>query len=153
MVGAAAGGFMILRFKPYVAKTLRDLGDISGTRLADAAVINRPTRSALTEPRVSARVKNWLVDLRRRIPIWSSVFLIEEWGADHRGAGSPLHHHALGVRGAIHHGRTFHLLYDRSLRSDEHVRVPGKILNVFGCTDLLPFTGVTFPLYRTAAPA
>lgn len=78
MVGAAAaGGFMILRFKPYVAKRFATWGHIWDAGVADAAGYSRPARSARRQAAdwpVSARVRaGWCICLQR-IPTWSSVF-------------------------------------------------------------------------------
>ena len=131
MVGAAAaGGFMILRFKPYVAKRFATWGHIWDAGVADAAGYQQTRTLSASASGGLAGVgagKGWLVHLPAADTDMVFGVLIEEWGLDHRGAGGALHRHALGVRGAIHHGGTFHLLHDRGLRGDEHVRVPDDI--------------------------
>ena len=148
MVGAAAaGGFMILRFKPYVAKRFATWGHIWDAGMADAAGYQQTRTLSASASGGLAGVgagKGWLVDLPAADTDMVFGVLIEEWGLIIAALAvlSIVTLSVFAVRSIMEGRSTYYTIAACGAMS---MFVFQTILNVFGCTDLLPFTGVTFP--------
>ena len=148
MVGAAAaGGFMILRFKPYVAKRFATWGHIWDAGVADAAGYQQTRTLSASASGGLAGVgagKGWLVHLPAADTDMVFGVLIEEWGLIIAVLAvlSIVTLSVFAVRSIMEGRSTYYTIAACGAMS---MFVFQTILNVFGCTDLLPFTGVTFP--------
>jgi len=148
MIGAAAvGGFMILRFKPYVANRFASWGHVWDAAVVDAAGFqqSRTMSAAASGGLVGVGAgEGWLESVPAADTDMVFGMLIEEWG---------LIIAVLAVLSIV----TFSLFAYRSILAGRStlytIGACGAVsmfmfqtmLNVFGCVDLLPFTGVTFP--------
>ncbi len=148
MVGAAAaGGFMILRFKPYVAKRFATWGHIWDAGVADAAGYQQTRTLSASASGGLAGVgagKGWLVHLPAADTDMVFGVLIEEWGLIIAVLAvlSIVTLSVFAVRSIMEGRSTYYTIAACGAMS---MFVFQTILNIFGCTDLLPFTGVTFP--------
>lgn len=148
MVGAAAvGGFMILRFKPYIANRFA-----SWTHVWDAAMVDgagfqqsRTMSAAASGGLVGVGAgEGWLESVPAADTDMVFGMLIEEWGFI-IAVLAVLSIVTLSVFAyrAIFAGRSTY--YTIAACGAMSMFIFQTTLNVFGCVDLLPFTGVTFP--------
>lgn len=148
MIGAAAvGGFMILRFKPYIATRFASWGHVWDAAIVDAAGFqqSRTMCAAASGGLVGVGAgEGWLESVPAADTDMVFGMLIEEWG---------LIIALLAVLSVI----TLSLFAYKSILAGRSTYytigacgamsmfIFQTMLNVFGCVDLLPFTGVTFP--------
>lgn len=148
MVGvAAAGGFMILRFKPYVANRFASWGHVWDASIVDAAGFqqSRTMSAAASGGMVGVGAgEGWLESVPAADTDMVFGMLTEEWG---------LIIAVLAVLSIV----TFSLFAYRSILAGRStfytiaacgatsMLIFQTMLNVFGSVDLFPFTGVTFP--------
>lgn len=148
MVGAAAaGGFMILRFKPYVASRFA-----SWTHVWEAAVVDgagfqqsRTMSAAASGGLIGVGPgEGWLESVPAADTDMVFGMLIEEWGFI-IAALAVLSIVTLSIFAyrSIFAGRSTY--YTIAACGAMSMFIFQTMLNVFGCVDLLPFTGVTFP--------
>lgn len=148
MVGtAAAGGFMILRFKPYVAKRFETWGHVWDACVMDAAGYQQTRTLSASASGGLAGVgagNGWLVHLPAADTDMVFGVLIEEWGLIIAVLAvlSIVTLSVFAVRSILEGRSTYYTIAACGAMS---MFVFQTILNVFGCTDILPFTGVTFP--------
>lgn len=144
---AAAGGTMVLRFKPYVATRFATWGNIWEPDIVNNAGFQQ-TRT------LSASASGGLVGVGAGNGWLSQVFaadtdlvfgmLIEEWGLIIACLAvlSIATLAVFAVRAIISGRSTFFTIAACGAMS---MFIFQTMLNIFGCTDILPFTGVTFP--------
>lgn len=148
MVGAAAaGGFMILRFKPYVASRFA-----SWTHVWEAAVVDgagfqqsRTMSAAASGGLIGVGPgEGWLESVPAADTDMVFGMLIEEWGFI-IAVLAVLSIVTLSIFAyrSIFAGRSTY--YTIAACGAMSMFIFQTMLNVFGCVDLLPFTGVTFP--------
>ncbi len=148
MVGvAAAGGFLILKFKPYIATRFATWGHIWEPAVVDAAGYqqSRTLSAAASGGLVGVGGGNgWLSELPAADTDMVFGILIEEWGLIIAALAvlSIVTLSFFAVRSIMAGRSTFYTIAACGAMS---MLVFQTMLNVFGCTDLLPFTGVTFP--------
>ena len=144
---AAAGGFMILRFKPYVAQRFATWGHAWDPEIMDAAGFQQTrTMSAAASGGLigSGPAEGWLEQIPAADTDMVFGMLIEEWGLIIAVlAVLSIVTLAVFAVGSIMAGRSTY--YTIAACGAMSMFVFQTILNVFGCVDILPFTGVTFP--------
>ena len=148
MVGAAAvGGFMILRFKPYVAARFASWGNVWNPEIVDAAGFQQSRT-------MSAAASGGLVGVGagdgslEAVPAADTdmVFgmVTEEWGyiIAVLAVLSIVTLSLFAYRSILAGRSTYYTIAACGAMS---MFIFQTMLNVFGCLDILPFTGVTFP--------
>lgn len=148
MVGAAAaGGFMILRFRPYIADRFASWGHVWDPAIVDGAGFQqtRTMSAAASGGLVGVGAgEGWLESVPAADTDMVFGMLIEEWGLI-IAVLAVLSIVTLSVYAyrSIFAGRsTFYTIAACGAMS---MFIFQTCLNVFGCVDILPFTGVTFP--------
>jgi cell division protein FtsW (lipid II flippase)/pSer/pThr/pTyr-binding forkhead associated (FHA) protein len=148
MVGVAAiGGFIILRFKPYVATRFASWGHAWDSDMVNAAGYQqtRTMSAAASGGLVGVGAgEGWLESIPAADTDMVFGMLIEEWGLI-IAVLAVLSIVTLSVFAfkSILAGRSTY--YTIGACGAMSMFIFQTILNVFGCMDLLPFTGVTFP--------
>ena len=148
MVGAAAaGGFMILQFKPYIATRFQTWGHIWDPAVVDAAGYqqSRTLSAAASGGLVGTGAGNgWLDTLPAADTDMVFGILIEEWGLIIAVLAvlSIVTLSIFAVRSIMAGRSTYYTIGACGAMS---MFIFQTMLNIFGCTDILPFTGVTFP--------
>lgn len=148
MVGAAAaGGFLILHFKPYIATRFETWGHIWDADIVDAAGYqqSRTLTAAASGGLVGTGAGNgWLDTLPAADTDMVFGILIEEWGLIIAVLAvlSIVTLAIFAVRSIMAGRSTYYTIAACGAMS---MFVFQTMLNIFGCTDILPFTGVTFP--------
>ena len=144
---AAAGGFMILRFKPYVAQRFATWGHAWDPEVMDAAGFQQTrTMSAAASGGLvgSGAAEGWLHSVPAADTDMVFGMLIEEWGLIIAVlAVLSIVTPAVFAEQSIMAGRSTY--FTIAACGAMSMFVFQTILNVFGSVDLLPFTGVTFP--------
>ena len=145
--GAAAGGFMILRFKPYVAQRFATWGHAWDPEVMDAAGFQQTrTMSAAASGGLvgSGAAEGWLHSVPAADTDMVFGMLIEEWGLIIAVLAvlSIVTLAVFAVQSIMAGRSTYFTIAACGAMS---MFVFQTILNVFGSVDLLPFTGVTFP--------
>ena len=144
---AAAGGFMILRFKPYVAQRFATWGHAWDPEVMDAAGFQQTrTMSAAASGGLvgSGAAEGWLHSVPAADTDMVFGMLIEEWGLIIAVLAvlSIVTLAVFAVQSIMAGRSTYFTIAACGAMS---MFVFQTILNVFGSVDLLPFTGVTFP--------
>ena len=144
---AAAGGFMILRFKPYVAQRVATWGHAWDPEVMDAAGFQQTrTMSAAASGGLvgSGAAEGWLHSVPAADTDMVFGMLIEEWGLIIAVLAvlSIVTLAVFAVQSIMAGRSTYFTIAACGAMS---MFVFQTILNVFGSVDLLPFTGVTFP--------
>ena len=144
---AAAGGFMILRFKPYVAQRFATWGHAWDPEVMDAAGFQQTrTMSAAASGGLvgSGGAEGWLHSVPAADTDMVFGMLIEEWGLIIAVLAvlSIVTLAVFAVQSIMAGRSTYFTIAACGAMS---MFVFQTILNVFGSVDLLPFTGVTFP--------
>ncbi len=144
---AAAGGFMILRFKPYVAQRFATWGHAWDPEVMDAAGFQQTrTMSAASSGGLvgSGAAEGWLHSVPAADTDMVFGMLIEEWGLIIAVLAvlSIVTLAVFAVQSIMAGRSTYFTIAACGAMS---MFVFQTILNVFGSVDLLPFTGVTFP--------
>ncbi len=148
MVGvAAAGGFMILQFKPYIATRFQTWGHVWDAAIVDAAGYqqSRTLSAAASGGLVGSGAGNgWLESLPAADTDMVFGILIEEWGLIIAilAVLSIVTLAIFAVRSIMAGRSTYYTIAACGAMS---MFIFQTMLNIFGCTDILPFTGVTFP--------
>ncbi len=148
MVGVAAiGGFIILRFKPYVANRFASWGHVWEPEMINAAGYQQTrAMSAAASGGLSGvgAGEGWLETVPAADTDMVFGILIEEWGLIIALlAVLSIVTLSLFAYKSILAGRsTFYTIASCGAMS---MFIFQTMLNVFGSVDLLPFTGVTFP--------
>ena len=144
---AAAGGFIILRFKPYVAQRFATWGHAWDPEVMDAAGFQQTrTMSAAASGGLvgSGAAEGWLHSVPAADTDMVFGMLIEEWGLIIAVlAVLAIVTLAVFAVQSIMAGRSTY--FTIAACGAMSMFVFQTILNVFGSVDLLPFTGVTFP--------
>lgn len=148
MVGAAAaGGFMILRFKPYIANRFASWGHVWEAGVVDAAGFqqSRTMSAAASGGLVGVGAgEGWLEGVAAADTDMVFGMLIEEWGLIIAVlAVLSIVTLSLFAYRSIFAGRS--TFYTIAACGATSLFIFQTMLNVFGCVDILPFTGVTFP--------
>ena len=144
---AAAGGFMILRFKPYVAQRFATWGHAWDPEVMDAAGFQQTrTMSAAASGGLvgSGAAEGWLHSVPAADTDMVFGMLIEEGGLIIAVLAvlSIVTLAVFAVQSIMAGRSTYFTIAACGAMS---MFVFQTILNVFGSVDLLPFTGVTFP--------
>ena len=144
---AAAGGFMILRFKPYVAQRFATWGHAWDPEVMDAAGFQQTrTMSVAASGGLvgSGAAEGWLHSVPAADTDMVFGMLIEEWGLIIAVLAvlSIVTLAVFAVQSIMAGRSTYFTIAACGAMS---MFVFQTILNVFGSVDLLPFTGVTFP--------
>lgn len=148
MIGVAAvGGFMILRFKPYVAHRFESWGHVWDAAVVDAAGFqqSRTMSAAASGGLVGVGAgEGWLEGIPAADTDMVFGMLIEEWGLIIAVLAvlSIVTLSLFAYRSILAGRSTFYTIGACGAMS---MFMFQTMLNVFGCVDLLPFTGVTFP--------
>ena len=148
LVGAAAaGGFMILRFKPYVAARFASWGHVWDAAVVDAAGFqqSRTMSAAASGGLVGVGAgEGWLESVPAADTDMVFGMLIEEWGLIIAVLEvlSIVTLSVFAYRSLLAGRSTYYTIAACGAMS---MFLFQTMLNVFGCVDLLPFTGVTFP--------
>ena len=148
LVGAAAaGGFMILRFKPYVAARFASWGHVWDAAVVDAAGFqqSRTMSAAASGGLVGVGAgEGWLESVPAADTDMVFGMLIEEWGLIIAVLAvlSIVTLSVFAYRSILAGRSTYYTIAACGAMS---MFLFQTMLNVFGCVDLLPFTGVTFP--------
>ena len=148
MVGAAAvGGFMILRFKPYVAARFASWGHVWDADMVDAAGFQQSRTMSAAASGGMAGVgagEGWLESIPAADTDMVFGMLIEEWGLIIAVLAvlSIVTLSLFAYRSILAGRSTFYTIASCGAMS---MFIFQTMLNVFGSVDLLPFTGVTFP--------
>lgn len=144
---AAAGGFVILSFKPYIAKRFATWGHAWDPDIMDAAGFQQTrTMSAAAGGGLigCGPAEGWLEEVPAADTDMVFGMLIEEWGLVIAVlAVLSIVTLAVFAVGSIMAGRSTY--YTIAACGAMSMFVFQTILNVFGSVDMLPFTGVTFP--------
>ena len=148
MVGAAgAGGFMILRFRPYIADRFASWGHVWDPGIVDAAGFQqtRTMSAAASGGLVGVGAgEGWLESVPAADTDMVFGMLIEEWGLIIAVlAVVSIVTLSIYAYRAIFAGRS--TFYTIAACGATSTFIFQTCLNVFGCVDVLPFTGVTFP--------
>lgn len=147
-VGAAAvGGFMILRFKPYVATRFASWGNVWSPELIDAAGYQqtRTMSAAASGGMVGVGAgEGWLHTVPAADTDMVFGMVTEEWGyiIALLAVLSMVTLSFFAYRSIFAGRSTFYTIAACGAMS---MFIFQTMLNVFGCLDLFPFTGVTFP--------
>ena len=147
-VGAAAvGGFMILRFKPYVATRFASWGNVWDPELINAAGYQqtRTMSAAASGGMVGVGAgEGWLHTVTAADTDMVFGMVTEEWGYIIAVlAVLCIVTLSLFAYRSIFAGRSTY--YTIAACGAMSMFIFQTMLNVFGCLDILPFTGVTFP--------
>ena len=148
MVGAAAaGGFMILRFKPYIANRFASWTHVWEAAIVDGAGFqqSRTMSAAASGGLIGVGAgEGWLESVPAADTDMVFGMLIEEWGFI-IAVLAVLSIVTLSIFAyrAIFAGRSTY--YTIAACGAMSMLIFQTMLNVFGCVDLFPFTGVTFP--------
>ncbi len=148
MVGAAAaGGFMILRFKPYIANRFASWTHVWEAAIVDGAGFqqSRTMSAAASGGLIGVGAgEGWLESVPAADTDMVFGMLIEEWGFI-IAVLAVLSIVTLSIFAyrAIFAGRSTY--YTIAACGAMSMFIFQTMLNVFGCVDLFPFTGVTFP--------
>ena len=147
-VGAAAvGGFMILRFKPYVATRFASWGNVWNPELINAAGYQqtRTMSAAASGGMVGVGAgEGWLHNVPAADTDMVFGMVTEEWGyiIAVLAVLSIVTLSFFAYR-SIFAGRSTY--YTIAACGAMSMFIFQTMLNVFGCLDIFPFTGVTFP--------
>ena len=144
---AAAGGFIILQFKPYVAARFQTWGHIWDAEVVNAAGYQQTrTLSAAASGGLTGcgAGNGWLESLPAADTDMVFGILIEEWGLIIAllAVLSIVTLAIFAVRSIMAGRSTYYTIAACGAMS---MFIFQTMLNIFGCTDILPFTGVTFP--------
>ncbi len=148
MVGTAAvGGFMILRFKPYVAARFASWGHVWDPAIVDAAGFqqSRTMSAAASGGLVGVGAGDgWLESVAAADTDMVFGMLTEEWGfiIAVLAVLSIVTLSLFAYRSILAGRSTFYTIASCGAMS---MFIFQTMLNVFGCLDIFPFTGVTFP--------
>lgn len=148
MVGAAAvGGFMILRFKPYVASRFASWTHVWEASMVDGAGFqqSRTMCAAASGGMVGVGAgEGWLESVPAADTDMVFGMLIEEWGfiIAILAVLSIVTLSIFAYRSILAGRSTYYTIAACGAMS---MFIFQTMLNVFGCVDILPFTGVTFP--------
>ena len=147
-VGAAAvGGFMILRFKPYIATRFASWGNVWSPELMDAAGYQqtRTMSAAASGGMVGVGAGDgWLHNVAAADTDMVFGMVTEEWGYIIAClAVLSIVTLSLFAYKSIFAGRSTY--YTIAACGAMSMFIFQTMLNVFGCLDIFPFTGVTFP--------
>ena len=148
MVGAAAvGGFMILRFKPYVAARFASWGNVWNPEIVDAAGFqqSRTMSAAASGGLVGVGAGDgWLEAVPAADTDMVFGMVTEEWGyiIAVLAVLSIVTLSLFAYRSILAGRSTYYTIAACGAMS---MFIFQTMLNVFGCLDILPFTGVTFP--------
>lgn len=147
-VGAAAvAGFMVLRFKPYVANRFASWGHVWDPDVVDAAGFqqSRTMSAAASGGMVGVGAgEGWLESVPAADTDMVFGMLIEEWGLIIAVLAvlSIVTLSLFAYRSILAGRSTFYTIAACGAMS---MFIFQTMLNVFGSVDLFPFTGVTFP--------
>ena len=144
---ACAGGFIILKFRPYIATRFQTWGHIwEAANINDAGYQQTRTLSAAASGGLIGvgPGNGWLKDLAAADTDMVFGVLIEEWGLIIAvlAVVSIAVLAVFAIRSALSGRSTFYTIAACGAMS---MFVFQTMLNIFGCTDILPFTGVTLP--------
>lgn len=145
--GAAVGGVMILRFKPYIADRFASWGNVWSPELMDAAGYQqtRTMSAAASGGLVGVGAgEGWLKNVPAADTDMVFGMVTEEWGYIIAVfAVLSIVTLSFFAYRAIFAGRsTYYTIASCGAMS---MFIFQTMLNVFGCLDIFPFTGVTFP--------
>ncbi|MBQ4649652.1 MAG: FtsW/RodA/SpoVE family cell cycle protein [Firmicutes bacterium] len=144
---AAAAGFMVIRFKPYVAQRFATWGNAWDPELLNAAGYQQTRTMSAAASGGLAGVgagNGWLEQVAAADTDMVFGMLVEEWGLIIAVlAVLSIVTLALFAVQSIMAGRSTY--YTIAACGAMSMFVFQTMLNVFGCLDLMPFTGVTFP--------
>ena len=144
---AAAGGFMILRFKPYIADRFATWMHVWDPELVDAAGFQQSRTLCASASGGLLGVgagEGWLNGVFAADMDLTFGMLIEEWGLIIAcfAVFAILTLAFFAIRSITSGRSTFYTIAACGATS---MLVFQTMLATFGCTDILPFTGVTFP--------
>ncbi|MCR4710140.1 MAG: FtsW/RodA/SpoVE family cell cycle protein [Clostridiales bacterium] len=144
---AAAGGFMILRFKPYIADRFATWMHVWDPDLVDAAGFQQSRTLCASASGGLLGVgagEGWLNGVFAADMDLTFGMLIEEWGLIIAcfAVFAILTLAFFAIRSITSGRSTFYTIAACGATS---MLVFQTMLATFGCTDILPFTGVTFP--------
>ena len=147
-VGAAAvGGFMILRFKPYIATRFASWGNVWSPELMDAAGYQQTRTMSASASGGMVGVgagEGWLHNVAAADTDMVFGMVTEEWGYIIAClAVLSIVTLSLFAYKSIFAGRSTY--YTIAACGAMSMFIFQTMLNVFGCLDIFPFTGVTFP--------
>ena len=144
---AAAAGFMVIRFKPYVAQRFATWGNAWDPELINAAGYQQTRTMSAAASGGLAGVgagNGWLEQVAAADTDMVFGMLVEEWGLIIAVlAVFSIVTLALFAVQSIMAGRSTY--YTIAACGAMSMFVFQTMLNVFGSLDLMPFTGVTFP--------
>lgn len=145
MAGAAAGGMMILRFKPYIANRFEAWGHVWEYASTTGYQQTRTMSAAASGGLVGVGGGNgWLHQVAASETDLVFGVLSEEWGLLIGGlAVLCILTLAVFAVKSISSGRS--TFYTIAACAGTTILVMQTVLNVFGSVDILPLTGVTFP--------
>ncbi|MBQ1958817.1 MAG: FtsW/RodA/SpoVE family cell cycle protein, partial [Firmicutes bacterium] len=144
---AAAAGFMVLRFKPYVAQRFATWGNAWDPELINSAGYQQTRTMSAAASGGFAGVgagNGWLEQVAAADTDMVFGMLVEEWGLIIAVLAvlSIVTLAFFAVRSIMAGRSTYYTIAACGAMS---MFVFQTMLNVFGCLDLMPFTGVTFP--------
>ena len=144
---AAAGGFLILKYKAYVAARFATWMHVWDPEVVDAAGFQQSRTLSASASGGLLGVgagRGWLSEVFAADMDLVFGMLIEEWGLIIAclAALSIVTLAFFAIRSITSGRSTFYTIGACAATS---MLVFQTMLNVFGCTDILPFTGVTFP--------
>jgi cell division protein FtsW (lipid II flippase) len=144
---AAAAGFMVLRFKPYVAQRFATWGNAWDPELINSAGYQQTRTMSAAARGGFAGVgagNGWLEQVAAADTDMVFGMLVEEWGLIIAVLAvlSIVTLAFFAVRSIMAGRSTYYTIAACGAMS---MFVFQTMLNVFGCLDLMPFTGVTFP--------
>lgn len=144
---AAAAGFMVIRFKPYVAQRFATWGNAWDPELINAAGYQQTRTMSAAASGGFAGVgagNGWLEQVAAADTDMVFGMLVEEWGLIIAVLAvlSIVTLAFFAVRSIMAGRSTYYTIAACGAMS---MFVFQTMLNVFGCLDLMPFTGVTFP--------
>ncbi len=148
MVGTAAvGGFMILRFKPYVAARFASWGNVWDPSIVNEAGFqqSRTMSAAASGGMIGVGAGDgWLEGVPAADTDMVFGMLTEEWGyiIAVLAVLSIMTLSLFAYRSILAGRSTFYTIASCGAMS---MFIFQTMLNVFGCLDIFPFTGVTFP--------
>lgn len=144
---AAAGGFLILKFKPYIADRFATWMHVWDPEIVDAAGFQQSRTLCASSSGGLLGVgagEGWLSKVFAADMDLTFGMLIEEWGLIIAcfAVFAILTLAFFAVRSITSGRSTFYTIAACGATS---MLVFQTMLSTFGCTDILPFTGVTFP--------
>ena len=148
LVGAAAaGGFLILKFKPYIAARFATWTHVWDPAFVDAAGFQQSRTLCASASGGLLGVgagEGWLSGVFAADMDLAFGMLIEEWGLIIAcfAVLSIVTLAFFAIRSITSGRSTFYTIGACGATS---MMVFQTMLSIFGCTDILPFTGVTFP--------